>query len=241
MREYKAAIVDDSRDYRERVKVVLQSIAKENDKTISCEEFSRAETLLYELEDGTFYDIYILDIEMPKIDGMELAKRIRKYKADSCIIFVTSYSKYALESYEIDAYQYILKGKLAERFPKVLQKFFREKEEEDDVNYYIISTDYRVERFRCKDIIWIYKEDKYLVFVTKEKTYKQRATLNEVYQKLPQEEFIFVERGIIVNMYHVYGMKGNEIELSNGRVLTASRAQAKKVRESIVRYWGSRL
>lgn len=238
---YRTAIVDDNPNYREHVKQVLRSVSIENGKEIICEEFSSGKALAYETEEGNFFDIYILDVEMPEMDGMELAKKIREYKQDVRIIFVTSYSRYAIESYEIDAYQYILKEKLQERLPRVLKKIFMETEDEENITYYTISTESRLERFRCRDIIWIYKEGKNAVFVTEKRMYRERTVLSEVKKCLPQEEFIFVERGIIVNLRHVYGVKRNEIELSNSEIIRASRAYSKKVREDIIRYWGQRM
>ena len=99
----------------------------------------------------------------------------------------------------------------------------------------------RLERFRFKDIIWIYKSEKNAVFVTKEKLYKQRASLNDIYKLLPQGEFVFIERGIIVNIPHINGVDRNELTLSNGSVLNASRSFLKKVKEEITRYWSRQI
>lgn len=185
MQKYKAAIVDDSQDYREKVRTVLRSIAEKCEKAMECTEFSMAETLAYELRSGAYFDIYVLDIEMPGMNGMELARGIRERYPDVCIIFVTSYSRFALESYEIDAYQYILKEKLTERLPRVMEKFFRKTAEETEDAYYTIETSSRMEKFRFKDIIWIYKSVKNAVFVTKTKSYKQRIPLQDIYRVLP--------------------------------------------------------
>ena len=241
MQKYKAAIVDDSQDYREKVQTVLQSIAEKCEKAMECTEFSMAEMLAYELSSGAYFDIYVLDIEMPGMNGMELARGIREKYPDVCIIFVTSYSRFALESYEIDAYQYILKEKLTERLPRVMEKFFRRTAEETEDSYYTIETSSRMEEIRFKDIIWIYKSVKNAVFVTKAKSYKQRIPLQDIYRMLPQGEFIYIERGIIVNILHITGFDGNEIALSNGEVLNASRAYLKKVREEITRYWSRQI
>lgn len=238
---YKAAIVDDSREYREKAAHVLQSIAEKCEKVIECLHFSRAETLVYELDAEVYFDIYVLDIQMPGINGIDLARRIRERYPDVCIIFVTSYSRFALESYEIDAYQYILKDKLAERLPRVMEKFFRKTAEETAADYYIISTNNKLERFRFKDIIQIYRNGKYAVFVTKERTYKQRMSLNDAYKALPEGDFVFIERGIIVNIPHISGMDKSKITLSNSEVLTASRAYLKKVKEEITRYWSRQM
>lgn len=241
MQKYKAAIVDDSQEYREKVGAVLQSIAGKCEKSIECIYFSMADVLVYELQAGVHFDIYVLDIEMPGMNGMELARGIRERYPDVCIIFVTSYSRFALESYEIDAYQYILKEKLTERLPRVMEKFFRRTAEETEDAYYTISTSIRLERFRFKDIIWIYKSEKNAVFVTKEKSYKQRAALNDIYKTLPPGEFVFIERGIIVNIPHINGVDRNTITLSNGEILNASRSYLKKVKEEITRYWSRQI
>lgn len=241
MQKYRAAIVDDSQEYREKVGTVLQSIAGKCGKAIECMNFSRAETLVYELQSGAYFDIYVLDIEMPGMNGMELARGIRDKYADVCIIFVTSYSRFALESYEIDAYQYILKDKLTERLPRVMEKFFRRTSEETEAAYYTISTSSRLERFRIKDIIRIYRSEKNAVFVTKEKVYRQRASLNDVYKILPEGDFVFIERGIIVNIPQISGVDKDEITLSNGEVLNASRAYLKKVKEEITTYWSRQI
>lgn len=238
---YRAAIVDDSQEYRKKVIYVLQSIAEKCEKTIECMQFSRAETLIYELDADTCFDIFVLDIQMPGIDGMELARGIKERYPDVCIIFVTSYSRFALESYEIDAYQYILKEKLVERLPQVMEKFFRKTAEETASDYYTIATNSKLERFRFKDIIQIYRSGKYVVFVTKERTYKQRMSLNDAYKELPEGDFVFIERGIIVNIPHISGMDKNKITLSNNETVTASRAYLKKVKEEITRYWSRQI
>ncbi len=233
--------MDDSQEYRKKVTEVLQSVAERCDRVMECIEFSRAETLVYHLQAGTYFDIYVLDIEMPGMDGMELAHGIREKYPEVCIIFVTSYSRFALESYEIDAYQYILKDKLALRLPKAMEKYFRRTDMETEEAFYTISTSSRLERFRCKDILWIYKSEKNAVFVTKEKIYKQRISLSDIYKMLPEGDFVFIERGIIVNIPYVNGVDGNEITLSGGEILNASRSYLKKVREEITRYWSRQI
>lgn len=242
MQKYRAAIVDDSQEYRDTVQEVLQSVAGRCGKEIQCTQFSRAETLVYEMNDeGAYFDIYVLDIQMPGINGMDLGRGIREKYPDVCMIFVTSYSRFALESYEIDAYQYILKDKIAERLPRALEKFFRRTAEETEADYYTISTANKLEKFRFKDIIRICKNGKYAEFVTKERTYRQRLSLNDVYKMLPEGDFVFIERGIIVNIFHISGMDVREITLSNHEVVTASRAYLKNVKEEVTRYWSRQI
>lgn len=98
-----------------------------------------------------------------------------------------------------------------------------------------------MEKFRFKDIIRISKNGKYAEFVTKERTYKQRLSLNDVYKMLPEGDFVFIERGIIVNIFHISAMDVREITLSNQEVVTASRAYLKNVKEEVTRYWSRQI
>ena len=120
-------------------------------------------------------------------------------------------------------------------------KFFRRTAEETEADYYTITTVNKMEKFRFKDIIRISKNGKYAEFVTKERTYKQRLSLNDVYKMLPEGDFVFIERGIIVNIFHISGMDVREITLSNQEVVTASRAYLKNVKEEVTRYWSRQI
>ena len=77
--------------------------------------------------------------------------------------------------------------------------------------------------------------------MTKDRTYKQRLSLNDVYKMLPEGDFVFIERGIIVNIFHISGMDVREITLSNQEVVTASRAYLKNVKEEVTRYWSRQI
>ena len=90
MQKYKAAIVDDSQEYREKVEAVLQSIAGKCEKSIECMNFSMAEVLVYELQAGAYFDIYVLDIEMPGMNGMETFERMKDYNTNVPVIFLTA-------------------------------------------------------------------------------------------------------------------------------------------------------
>ena len=66
------------------------------------------------------YDILILDIDLPGISGIELGHRLRKNGDDTAVVFLTAYPQYAAESYVIEAWQYVLKEQMEERFPEIL-------------------------------------------------------------------------------------------------------------------------
>ena len=95
VQKYKSAIVDDSQEYRATVQSVLQSVAGKAGKEIECTQFSRAETLIYELDDGdAYFDIYVLDIQMPGINGIEAIREIKK--SSPSVVFIILSASYTL-------------------------------------------------------------------------------------------------------------------------------------------------
>ena len=236
------AIVDDS---REMVNVIEQLIKKSLKKCIGELEFRKyAKPILlkYDLEEKEQYDIFILDIEMPEMNGLELAKYIRATREDAYIIFLTSHMKYAVHSYDfsIRAYQYILKNKMSEMLPVVLERIIEKCREQED-QFYIIKTQVRFTRIRHRDIIHIYKDGKNTVFATQKENYRERESMERVLDKLGSDSFILIERGNIVNIEHIETIKRNEIYMDNGRVLEISRPHIKAVKQRVNRYWRNNL
>lgn len=238
----RAAIVDDSDEIVHIVEQVIKKSLQKYAGELELKVYTKPLLLKYDLQDNMQYDIFILDIEMPEMNGLDLAKYIRTARVDACIIFLTSHVKYAVHSYDlsIHAYQYILKNKMKEILPAVLEQVIEKYREMED-QYYIIETHARFIRIRYRDIIHIYKEGKNAVFVTEKEKYKERESLERVLEKLGSESFILIERGNIVNVEHVETINKNEIYMDNKCVLEISRPHVREVRQAVNRYWGNNL
>lgn len=117
----KIAIVDDDENILNLVKkYVEQELELKNGNEILT--FTNAKEFLQILQQGYEFDVLISDIEMPEMNGIELGKKVNQLCNQTYIIFLTSYSQYAAESYMIDAYQYIMKEDLENRLPVVLKR-----------------------------------------------------------------------------------------------------------------------
>ena len=90
-----------------------------------------------------------------------------------------------------------------------------------------------------KDIYYIYKDGKNVVFQTRNGRSSIRKTLSVVYEELPEEGFIYVDRGFIVNVEHVMKLKNREIYMSNGEIVPVSKPQLERVKKEINAYWRS--
>ena len=93
------AICDDESTHVKKLYQMVNKYLKRNHLNANITSYSQSEMLLYDIQDGQYFDLVLTDIEMPKTDGMELAKKIRTYLPEVLILFVTSHIKYAIDAY----------------------------------------------------------------------------------------------------------------------------------------------
>ena len=232
----KVAIVDDNDILRKNAEVLVRKTTP--DALLDLKIYTKGEGVLFDLEDDR--DMYILDVEMPGINGIDLAKEIRKRDKCGEIIFLTAYAKYAVLGYEIHAYSYILKDEMEEKLPQIIQQVY-EKICDERQQYYIIETNSRFEKILMSDILYISKEEKNCVFTTVSGEYRQRTTLGEVFQKLNEEEFIYIDKGQIVNISKIDRIVRETIFVEEDMKLTISRTNIKKVKNAVKKYWSGKI
>lgn len=236
----KIALVDDNTDFllllRKKVHAFFDG------RNVLCEVrlFPNPEVFYFDLEEGFHYDICFLDIEMPQMNGLELAKKIRATAQTTYLVFTTSYLQYAVEGYEVKAFSYIPKNLLEEKLEATLLGIFCELQKKDE-KYYFVETNSRFERIEYKEIIYVYKNNKNAVFVLNDREVPVRKTLQEVYDQLDSDEFLCIERGYIVNIEHIIKLESKEITLRNGKKLQIGRTHIRDVKETIHGYWRDRL
>lgn len=118
--------------------------------------YTNGKDLFYDIQDGKRFDLLLLDIEMPGLSGMELAKRVHELLPDALMIFVTAHYKYAVDAYELHIFRYIPKNQLKERLPHALKDAVSLLEIQN-TDSYIISSQNRLERIPYKEILYIGK------------------------------------------------------------------------------------
>ena len=233
----KLAVLDNEAEILDYIYNYICSF-NEFSKKIELSKFNCAEDILNKLGQGDKYDIIVSDIELDTLSGIEFGKIVREKYPDIYLIFLTSHPEYAVQSYALEAYQYILKSEVEMRLKNVLQKLMRMIHETKE-KYIVVKTRFEAHKIYYKDIIYIkkLKGEKNSVFCTSYGEYTERASLDQILKELNSDEFIMVERGYIVNYRHIVCVKGNEIQLSNKECVEISRVKIGAVKEQIFNCW----
>lgn len=225
----KICICDDSSEERALINAMVQEWSRQSGMDVSINEFPTAEAFLFEYED-LLPDIVLLDIEMPGMNGVELAKRLREGNKLIQIVFVTGFSEYIAEGYEVAALHYLLKpvspGKLFSTLDRALEK------QEIDGRRIVLETSAETVQLLLYEIRYIEVNRNYIT-VYAEDSYTVKRTLKEIEREL-DERFLRVGRSYIVNLHFVSRVTRSEILLRGGGSVPLARGAYETVNRAII-------
>lgn len=234
----KIGIVDDDESVLEGTRACIESI-DHLPEDVEIATFCGSEEFLSKIEENDTYDILFTDIQMDGMDGLELGLAARRRFPHIYLIILTSFTTYAVDSYMIDADQYILKEQMEERIPSVIRKMILEIQKKRK-KFRIIETANGGVKVFYQDIISIkkVKGSKYVEYITVRGNFKERIGLEQLMAEINCRAFIFVERGYVVNIRHVACIEKNVISMDNDERITISRGRLTEVRMKINEQWG---
>ncbi|MCB0657888.1 MAG: response regulator transcription factor [Saprospiraceae bacterium] len=168
-------------------------------------------------------DLIFLDIQMPQLTGIDFLKTLSH---PPMVIFTTAYSNYAIQSYDLDAVDYLLKPISFERFMKAVNRAVEEHkmtaqahqpstdEELDDKDYIFIKADKKLVRVRFADIIYIEGLKDYVIIRMDQSRVITLQTMKSLEDKLPSPTFRRIHRSYIVNINKIEAIVGNMVEVT---------------------------
>ena len=205
----KTIIVDDEQPARERIRRLLEDY-----KVIDIvAEASNGQEAL-ELIRTERPQLVFLDISMPIMNGVELANILSQEFPHLKIIFTTAYDQYALEAFDVNATDYLLKPIRKERLNKALSKLIKTQPKDEFIT---IRERESVKKVLIKDILFLQSDQKYVEIHLENKTLLANESLKELETRFPQY-FLRIHRSTLVNRQHFYG-----IEQDNGQCLALLR------------------
>ena len=187
------------------------------------------------------YDVIFLDVEMPEINGIEIAEQIRKIPdRNVLIIFITSYPEYMQDSFDVQAYQYLTKPLTYNLFEDKMKRLI-DYLNELQTNIAVISLKSGEILLHLDDIVCIetvksLTTKSNLLVTTVNDEIRIKGKIAELEQKLKDQYFVSVHRSVLVNMKYVKRFNSNMVELTNGKKVEASRRKITEVKEAFSKY-----
>lgn len=186
---------------------------------------------------GGSIDLIFLDIQMPKITGLEFIKTLSNPPK---FIFTTAYPQHALEGFELNAVDYLLKPFSFERFLKAVNKAKMHVEPmkqnsriEKEPDHFFIKADSKLVKIKYDDILFVEALQNYVSIYTNEKKYISYLTFKSVEESLPAEQFLKIHKSFIVSISKIESIEGNEIKIGQ-HSLPISRAAKDDVMQKIL-------
>ena len=165
-------------------------------------------------------DVIFLDIEMPGISGIDFLRK--KIHTTALPVLVTSHPEFALEGFELDAFDYLLKPVSSERFAACasrLRDFFQMRmkayafDTEQENNFIIIKQGYDKYKIAISDILYLEAMKDYTKIVTIEQKYLVLSTLNGIIERLPKDKFVRIHRSYVVNKNKIEAFQKNKVKI----------------------------
>ncbi|KGM98058.1 LytTR family transcriptional regulator [Clostridium botulinum] len=191
-------VVDDEYPAREELKFFINAASK---ITIDGEFDDSIEALKYIQNNKP--DIIFLDISMPKLDGMALAHIINDLDKKIVVIFITAYKEHALEAFEIEAFDYILKPYSEERIITTLKRLENLKNQSVEnciKNKIALKKNQKLRVINISEICYCEADEKRTLIFTKSDKYIENCSISDFYKKLPKNIFFKTHRSYIVNI-----------------------------------------
>ncbi len=180
------------------------------------------------------FDVIFMDIEMPHINGMETARRLRKTDTTVTLIFITSLKQYALDGYSVEALDYLVKPVGYVHFSTMMDRVQDRLQKRSDAEI-VLTAGYAVHRLRCADIYYVEIVQHYVVYHTSAGEIKFWGTLSDEENRLPKDRFARPNSAYLVNLAHVQRVEKDTIYV-DGSTISISRGKKARFMQALMRY-----
>lgn len=227
-------LVDDEQLQLDYMQKLLEQAAESLDIEIDMHQYLSGEAFLFALEDYPTWNLAFLDIEMTDLNGMEVARIVREKDLDLELVFATAYAEYAIEGYEVQALDYLLKPINVDKIRRVLTRYLEEQPEE--IAYMVVEINGQPSRLNLDDILYVEANVGEVVVVLEDNHLPIKRSLTE-FEKLLDERFVSTHRSYLVNLQYVSRLLKKDVALNNGEMIPLSRRRAKEVQAAFIAHY----
>lgn len=226
----KIAICDDQMAMHTELKKHLENYAQKRNLIMIYNDYTNGFDLISSQNE---YDIIFMDYQMAEIDGLETARQIRKKNTDTTIIFLTSFPDIVFDTFEVNAYRFLVKPIDDARLEAALDSYLSDN---DESNLILIKTDESNQKININDIIYIEASDKYCNIRTNEGTVLFKKTLSEIEKMLPEDKFFRCHRTYLVGFRHIVSHTSTDVVFDNKEKALISRVKLSPFKKAFTNY-----
>lgn len=229
----KIAICDDENKILNELALKIENSFKAYNESSSFFKTDNPIELLQHLKENSA-DILFLDIDMPKLSGMDIAEYLLNNDINTLLIFVTNQDALVYKSFKYHPFGFIRKSHFNEEIDSVVESAVEEIRKNSDT--FSFKTGDTFCRVKITDIMYFESEANYINLHSSDKIYRFRGTLTSLENDLSSKGFIRTHKGFLVNQQHILGFKRDNIEMSNNEILPIGRTNRDIIKQTIMRY-----
>lgn len=234
----KIILCDDDTFFLDLLSEFCEKFERKNKIPITLILFRDGKSVLEYYKDNKNIDLFILDIKMKGMDGLQVAKQIRRVETGTKIVLLTSAIEYGPQGYEVGVSRYWLKPLQYEKFETELLILY-EQIKKDSLSYFIEDTGSSVEKVFYDEIIYIETKGRKTCVHKTKSNYISTTTMRD-YEKKLDNRFFRCHAAYIVNMSYVKKIKGLELYLSNEESIYISKGKKKKFMLALDEYFNDK-
>ena len=227
--------LEDDEITRQAMKRYLEQYAAEHQLDVSIRFYTKGEALLRDYQPG--WDLVMLDIRLPGMSGMDVARALRRMDQNLPLIFITSLAHYALQSYEVNALDFLLKAVIYPELSMKLDRAVRVIRSRAGCRI-TVSNREELRVLFSDDITYIEVRNHNLEYHTEQTVCQGRGSLSQLEQQLAPLNFVRISVCYLVNLRYVEGLQGGMLILRTGEQLVISRAKRRSVLAALAEYLG---
>ena len=231
--DYRVAICDDSRRDAEYVLSLLESWASDNQISVHTECFPSAEAFLFHYAEDKNFDILLLDIEMGNMNGVELAKTVRRSNDGVQIVFISGFPDFIAEGYDVSALHYLMKPVDGKKLAEVLDRAAATIKKQPQT--VLLPVGRETVRIKAEEVVFAESQAHYMIVHTSAEAYKCRMTISEM-QALLGEGFARCHRSFLVGLRHVCRITKTDVCMDVGISLPLGRGMYDELNLALVVY-----
>ena len=223
----RVAVCDDEEIFQEQIRNLIDKIY--NSMDVIVDGFSEGKKLL-ERFDANPYDVIFLDIEMPSMDGITLAKKLRQRSENVFIVFLTSHVEYALEGYEVNALRYLTKPNREDKLREVLKYVMNKNTAK---RMLMIKSEGEELRVNVADVLYFEAQNQYVMIYLRGEEHLVRANIGDFEEQLREDGFFRIHRGYLISLAKVTKIVKSDVIMETGASLPISRNNVKPLKEAL--------